>query len=244
MVSVIKENILFLANKVLKPLKLRVSRLAQGVGMDLCLKGLAQRGYSPKIVLDIGAAQGCWTKLAIQSWPNAEYFMIEPLEERVPALQTLTNQHGNSKFIIAAAGSEPGTLQINITQDLDSSSLMYSGIASREVPIVSIDNLFEQGVIKQPDFMKIDVQGYELKVLTGGKKILKALDFVLLELQFYRFSSDMILLHELIAWMNEQDFQPYEIVNVLRRPLDNAMGQSDILFIRKDHWLLKNQNWS
>lgn len=54
----------------------------------------------------------------------------------------------------------------------------------------------------------------------------------------------MILLHESIAWMNEQNFQPYEIVNVLRRSLDNAMGQCDILFIRKDHWLLKSQNWS
>ncbi|WP_334805277.1 hypothetical protein [Nostoc sp.] len=42
-----------------------------------------------------------------------------------------------------ALGSEPGTLQIGVTQDLDSSSLMYSSTASREVPIVSIDNLFE-----------------------------------------------------------------------------------------------------
>jgi FkbM family methyltransferase len=244
MVSVIKENIQFIANKVLKPFNLRLVRLAQGVGMDLCLKGLAQRGYSPKVVLDIGAAQGCWTKLGIQSWPDAEYFMIEPLEERVQALQSLTNQHNNIKFILAAAGSEPGTLQIGVTKDLDSSSLMYSGTASREVPIVSIDNLFDQGVIKQPNFIKLDVQGYEFKVLSGAKKVLKSSDFILLELQLFRFSSEMILLHESIVWMNEQDFQPYEIVNVLRRPLDNAMGQCDILFIRKDHWLLKNQNWS
>ncbi|MBD2522594.1 FkbM family methyltransferase [Nostoc sp. FACHB-133] len=244
MVSVIKENIQLLANKVLKPFNLRLARLAQGVGMDLCLKGLAQRGYSPQVVLDIGAAQGSWTKLAMQSWPDAGYFMIEPLEERLPPLKVLTNQHSNTKFILAAAGSEPGTLQIGVTQDLDSSSLMYSGIGSREVPIVSIDNLFEQGVIKQPHFIKIDVQGYELNVLSGAKKVLKSSEFILLELQFFRFSSEMILLHESIAWMNEQNFQPYEIVNVLRRPLDNAMGQCDILFIRKDHWLLKSQNWS
>ncbi|MEH2303960.1 hypothetical protein [Nostoc sp.] len=105
MVSVIKENIQLLANKILKPFNLR---LAQGVGMDLCLKGLAQRGYSPQVVLDIGAAQGSWTKLAMQSWPDAGYFMIEPLEERLPPLQVLTNQHSNIKFILAAAGSEPG----------------------------------------------------------------------------------------------------------------------------------------
>ena len=34
----------------------------------------------------------------------------------------------------------------------------------------------------------------------------------------------MILLHESIVWMNEQDFQPYEIVNILRILLDNADG--------------------
>ncbi|WP_442936438.1 FkbM family methyltransferase [Nostoc sp.] len=98
--------------------------------------------------------------------------------------------------------------------------------------------------MKQPHFIKIDVQGYELNVLSGAKKVLKSSDLILLELQFFRFSSEMILLHESIAWMNEQNFQPYEIVNVLRRSLDNAMGQCDILFIRKDHWLLKSQNWS
>ncbi|MHC5611057.1 MAG: hypothetical protein ACYTXA_08560 [Nostoc sp.] len=86
MVSIIKENIKFLANKVLKSFNLRLIGLAHVVGMDLCVKGLAQRGYSPKVVLDIGAAQGSWTKLAMQSWPDAEYFMIEPLEERLPSL--------------------------------------------------------------------------------------------------------------------------------------------------------------
>jgi FkbM family methyltransferase len=244
MIFITKKDIQVLTNKVLKPFNLRLSRHTRGVGMDLCLNALAQREYSPQVVLDIGAAQGSWTKLAMQSWPDAEYFMIEPLEERLTALQVLTNQHNNIKFMLAAAGSEPGTLHIDVTPDLDSSSLMYSGSASREVPIISIDNLFDEGVIKQPDFIKIDVQGYELKVLSGAKKVLKSSDFILLELQFFRFSSEMILLHESIVWMNEQGFQPYEIVDVLRRPLDNAMGQCDILFIRKDHWLLKNQNWS
>lgn len=211
--------------------------------MDLCLKQLAERGYNPKVVIDVGAAKGSWTKLAMKKWPDAEYFMIEPLEERLPALQALSNQYSNIKFISAAAGSEPGTLQIGVTKDLDSSSLMYSGIDSREIPVVSLDNLFDRGVIKQPHFIKLDVQGYELTVLSGAKKVLELSDFILLELQFFRFSPEMILLHESIAWMDEQGFQPYEIVDVLRRPLDNAMGQCDILFIRKNHWLLKNQNW-
>ena len=46
------------------------------------------------------------------------------------------------------------------------------------------------------------------------------------------------------AWMVEQGFIPYEIVDILRRPLDGAMGQCDILFGRVGHPLLADNRWA
>ena len=43
--------------------------------------------------------------------------------------------------------------------------------------------------------------------------------------------------------LDERGFQPYEIVDVLRRPYDGAMGQCDVLFCRRGHWLSAQQRW-
>jgi len=43
--------------------------------------------------------------------------------------------------------------------------------------------------------------------------------------------------------MAERNFIPYEFVDYLRRPLDGAMGQCDILFIRRGHPLISDVGW-
>lgn len=59
-----------------------------------------------------------------------------------------------------------------------------------------------------------------------------------------RFSVSTKLFHEVISYMVERKFRPYEIVDVLRRPLDGAMGQCDVLFVKEDHPLLADTLWS
>ena len=66
---------------------------------------------------------------------------------------------------------------------------------------------------------------------------------VLLELNFFRFYAGMPLVHEAIDYMVARGFRPYEIVDVLRRPLDGAMGQCDMLFCREGHALLADSAW-
>ena len=58
-------------------------------------------------------------------------------------------------------------------------------------------------------------------------------DLILLECTFFAFCEDMRTLDVTIAYMSAHNFIPYEFVDYLRRPLDGAMGQCDILFIRK-----------
>ena len=66
---------------------------------------------------------------------------------------------------------------------------------------------------------------------------------VLLELNFFRFYAGMPLLHEVVDYMVQRAFRPYEIVDVLRRPLYGAMGQCDMLFCREGHALPAHSAW-
>lgn len=232
-----------LVQKTLGSFGFKLIRIESGIGMYPCMKGLAARGFNPKMIVDVGAARGDWTKLAMKFWPKSKYLLIEPLDERLLDLSILTEKYPNVKFILAGAGAEPGEAILGVTKELDGSSFMYDGEISRKVPVMTIDSLLQKGLLDQPQFMKLDVQGYELKVLEGAITALKTCELILLELQFFRFSPSMKLLHESIAWMVDREYRPYEIVDMMRRPFDNAMGQCDILFVHEGHWLLNSNNW-
>jgi hypothetical protein len=45
------------------------------------LERLSKLGKVSELVIDIGAAKGSWTDLAMKFWPNSRYFLIEPLKE-------------------------------------------------------------------------------------------------------------------------------------------------------------------
>ena len=215
------------------------------IGMEACLRGLKSRGFNPKVVFDVGAAKGEWTKLAIRYWPTAEYTLFEPLIEREIDLNNLQKKHPNVNYVLTALGAKTKEVELGVNKEnLYVSSLMFKGDETRKVLQQSIHDLARSGKLLQPDFIKIDVQGAQLLVLEGAKDTIKNCSLILLEVPFYRFSQAHSIFHEYIIWMTEHQFIPYEIVDVLRRPVDGAMGQCDILFCKVGHKLMSDHRWN
>lgn len=215
------------------------------IGMEACLRGLKQRGFNPRVVFDIGAAKGEWTKLALRYWETAQYTLFEPLIEREIDLNNLRDKHANVNYILAALGTKTARADLGVNKDnLYATSLMFKGTEIRTVPQWAIDDLIKNRQVLQPDFIKIDVQGAQLFVLEGAKTTIKNCSLILLEVPFYKFSQHHSVFHEYIAWMANHQFIPYEIVDVLRRPIDGAMGQCDILFCKVGHELMSDRRWN
>jgi FkbM family methyltransferase len=216
-----------------------------GFGLTSALQGLKSRGFEPRVVLDGGAADGRWTTQVRQIWPAARFVMVEALEERRLVLETLAaSAPEHIQAFIGGLADVNGTLQFSVTDYMFDSSFAYGGGSARPVSTYRLDDLVSQGVMPQPDFIKLDVQGFELHVLRGGETVLSRTDCVLLECNFLKFSDAMPDLEEVVQWMGVHNFRPYEFVDFLRRPLDNAMGQCDILFVRKDHVLVADRRWA
>ncbi len=213
------------------------------IGLDAMFQGLVNRGYSPAVVYDIGASDGGWTKWASQYWPSAKFVCFEPLEERKAALEMLAKENSRVQCVFTGLAEVDEVRSLGVGLDLYTSSFAYGSELARQVDVKRLDGLIESGEIPKPNFMKLDVQGYEKLVLSGGQNATAEADLILMECAFFPFCEAMSTLDESISFMSQNGFIPYEFVDWLRRPLDGAMGQCDLLFVRRDHSLVSNKSW-
>jgi FkbM family methyltransferase len=213
-------------------------------GMHVALNGLRQRGYSPEVIYDVGAADGAWARFALGVFPDARMVCFEPLAERATALKQLESEgKGRIRFLNVGVGDADVELQIGVTESLFDSSFAYSASNCRNVSVRTLETLLRTECLELPSFVKIDVQGFEKRVIDGGPSVFAYADLVLMECQFLPFCEDMRTLDQTIAHMSSIGFIPYEFVDLLRRPLDGAMGQCDILFVKRSHQLVSNLSW-
>ena len=206
-------------------------------------------GLSPRTVIDVGAAYGSITRLCHGVFPSAHYLLIEPLDEYRPLLEQVTHSIPSSRYRLAAACARNGVqLEINVHPDLVGSSLYRevetgTGVngVPRSVRTVTVDAVVHEAEASGPFLLKLDVQGAELDALKGAEQILEECEFVVLEVSFFKFFEDGPECADVIDYMKQRGFVPYDIVGLQYRPLDGALSQADIAFV-KEHGLFRRQH--
>ena len=161
----------FLAvNRVLEIIGLRLLRTNAPVrNFALFFKHLKSLGFEVRTVIDVGIAFG--TSPIYDAFPRARYFLVEPVAECRPVLETLKARL-NAEYFLVAAGAENGEVTFNVHDDISGSSLfaqvegkVLDGQA-RPTPMRRLDSLLPAN-LEHPVFLKVDTQGAELEVLKG-----------------------------------------------------------------------------
>jgi FkbM family methyltransferase len=205
------------------------------VTMEGAIGRARDRGISAATVLDVGAAQGKWTRTALRHFPDARYLLFDPLEERRPDLETLHLDHPNVDFVIAAAGAAPGTVSLTVRDNLDGSTVVEQPKGNiRPVPVTTIDAEIAARSLPAPYFLKLDTHGYELPILEGAAQTLRETSLLILETYNFRLHAGALLFHEMVAHLDTLGFRCLEIVDPLLRPKDQVLWQLDIVFVPKD----------
>ena len=217
--------------------------------MEGCLRFLRERGIHPRCVLDVGANETRWARLAAKVFPESRLVLIEPQEEMVPALATFCETHPSARFVRAGAAAQGGEAVQTIWDDLQGSTfilptaeqLLTTG-KQRVTPMVTIDSVFEHEP-HLPELAKLDIQGYELEALKGAGRLFGHTEVFILEVQLIR--SDLVPgVYEVVEFMHQRGYQVYDICGYLRRPVDDALGQIDLVFARSDGPLCVDRRWS
>jgi FkbM family methyltransferase len=244
----VKRAVKKIISGALTPFGVELVRARSRGSMTGALTQAKSAGLFPKTVIDVGAAFGGFTLECSTVFPAAKHLLIEPLEEYKPALLSVIDKVAGSEYIPAAASRKDGEIVINVHADLVGSSTYHerekSSVngAPRTVPAVTVDTLVKNSGVAPPFLLKIDVQGAELDVLAGAAKVLQETEYLVLEVSFFEFFEGGRQFHEVIAFLEGLGFVAYDILGLQYRPLDNALSQADIVFVktngkfRRDHF--------
>jgi FkbM family methyltransferase len=202
------------------------------------LKQISSVGFRPETVIDVGVAHG--THELYEEFGDTNLLLIEPLKEFEPRLKKICRIY-NAQYVLAAAGEVSGTATLNVhLEQLDCSSVFkeVEGIAvdgiPRDVPIVAIDDVCSQKHLRGPFLIKIDVQGAELRALSGAAKTLRETEVVILEVTFFGTMIGGPQFSDVVAKMKQWGFVAYDVWGLNYRPFDHALAQVDMAFVRED----------
>jgi len=125
-----------------------------------------------EIMFDIGANVGFYTLLAsILVGEGGKVFAFEPVPRNLQYLHKhmQMNRIGNVSVFEEAISDSAGV--VSFEEDSYHSLGHFSQKGSLKVKTVSLDELVLQGRVPVPDCVKIDVEGAEMLVLSGGKEL-------------------------------------------------------------------------
>jgi FkbM family methyltransferase len=199
------------------------------------LELLRAQGFAPRTVIDIGANVGVWSRIAHAVFPSASFILIDgdPLNE-VP-LQQACRAVGAATSHIALLGPESHDRVTFHQMGMQSSVLPDCTLAPGQevtLPMTTLDQL----VVDPPTplLLKLDVQGYELEVLRGGRVNLERAGAVILETSLLQLNEGAPLIAEVIAFMQARGFCSWDFCGQLRAETDHTLYQVDIVFVPHD----------
>ena len=207
------------------------------VSLEASLRSLARLGFQPQRIVDVGAFQGDWARYAKKAFPRAEILMIEAQDRMRAALEATKDELGGGvDFHIALLGPAPAESVPFYELETGSGVLFEQSSVTRnvvQIPMETLDEVVKNFMPGGADFLKLDVQGYELEVLKGGTKVLKSAQAVVMEVSLLPVNRGAPLLHDVTHFMLGAGFVAYDICGLVRRPLDNALWQIDLIFLKE-----------
>ena len=213
--------------------------------LSALLKQLKARGYIPSVVYDIGAYEGYWALDFLKIFVGVPIYMFEAQQTKEPFLKAVCDKRPNLNYLIALLGATPG-VEVHFEENETASHVNAQLHWEKGNRITeSLDLLLEKNNFPLPDFLKLDVQGYELEILKGGQKALANAQFCLLEISLLDVEAGGVpLLKDVINFMDDCKYCAYDISQFIRRPYDKALWQIDMLFVKKDSPFIADKRWA
>ena len=197
------------------------------------IQKIKEKGYSPDLVLDIGAHKGLWTRECNRIF-NTQFMLFEAID--YPELRASGKQVYN--VLLNDKEEEVDWYEARNTGDsmFCEKSKHFVNCVPVKKQTTTLDLIFKDMIIPNEIFIKIDCQGAEIPILKGGLSLLKNVSFILLEMPFFgQYNTSVPSFLEHLKFMDSIGYVQYDICEL--HYINDFLMQIDIIFIKKDHSL-------
>ena len=186
---------------------------------------IKQIGIKNPVILEAGACEGYDTEEWAILMPKAEIHSFEPVLQNYELTKERVKNYKNVKIYNLALSDKAEKTEIYVSKNLrdESSGAAQSSILSpkevlnthqyikfpekQEVQSINLDEWAEKNNVNRIDFMWLDLQGAEYKVLKAAPKILSTVKVLHTEVSFKEMYDDSILYPEFKDWLSSQGFK-------------------------------------
>jgi FkbM family methyltransferase len=198
------------------------------------------------LLIDVGANSGQFGRMCRELGYQGEILSFEPVGEAYAMLQS--SAATDRRWTVAermALGSETGEAEINVAGNSLSSSLLpmleshlksapeSKYVEKEKVPVRRLDDVLGTNVDGRRIFLKLDVQGYEPKVLAGASRVLANAVAVHLEMSLIPLYEGEMVMWEMCAAMEKKGFVLWNLEPGFRAGDTGRLLQVDGIFVRE-----------
>src|SRR5262249_7607870 len=210
-------------------------------GLEHFFPLLRRLGFAPKHIVDVGANRGYWTRTAFKYFPDAVYTLVEPQDHLKFCTQDLIAQGCKLNWINAGCGDFSGTLPLFVSYRDDGSTFVLTDWSSKSqritVPIITLNQLVASSGAGLPEMVKIDAEGFDLKVLAGASDLLGKTDIFLVEAAVRPGAFDNSVA-EVVKFMANAGYNLMDITDLNRSPKHGVLWLCELAFLRDGSPLL------
>jgi FkbM family methyltransferase len=181
-------------------------------------------------------------------FPDATFICFEPLPVAFQRLEARASSQRRVTAINVALGERNGRATIHLhSEHSPSSSLLPSTALTKalfpftekqrdlDVPMMTLDAAMDalEWPLNDEIFIKMDVQGYEHRVIKGGPRSLRRCCACMLEVSLDQLYVGQPSFEELICQMKDLGFRYYGTVNQ-RAAADGHVVYADVMFLNQE----------
>ncbi len=207
------------------------------------------RALNIKTILDVGASTGQFARLMHAVLPGARIYSFEPLPECYEALKRALEPEADFHPLQLAIGEENAKLNFYRSIHTPSSSFLKMTKLHREafpetiegqqekataVESRRLDDAVKDLAIEDGLLLKLDVQGYESKVIAGAPQTLKRVKVAIIETSFVELYESQPLFDGIYHLMRDAGYVYRGNLQQMMHPTTGEIVQADSVFVRAD----------
>lgn len=234
---------------MVKVVKLSIQKILNRFGFEI--KKTTADTYSWLIneeietIFDIGANKGQFTIHLHKLLPDARIYGFEPLKSCFNELKHATANLSTCTCFNFAIGKDNGMRTIYHNDFTPSSSMLpmndlhvdafpsTKGVREEIIEVRRLDDVVKSLELIDNILIKIDVQGFEDKVIQGGEETIKRAKILIVETSFEPLYHNQLLFDGIYSILRSMGFVLKGFEEPLRHPRDGRILQCDSIFVKR-----------